>query len=136
MRAWHVEAPGPVTGHPLRLSTADDVPEPGLGELLLRVLACGVCRTDLHVTEGDLPPHRPGVTPGHEVVGEVVAVGEGPAAAGGEPGGCRRATPTWSWLRCCARASSATTRCSGPSCRRAAASACTASAAARTWPPR
>src|ERR1700722_1409662 len=83
MRAWHVEAPGPVTGHPLRLSTADDVPEPGPGELLLRVLACGVCRTDLHVTEGDLPPHRPGVTPGHEVVGEVVAVGEGPAAAGG-----------------------------------------------------
>ena len=76
MRAWHVEAPGPVTGHPLRLSTADDVPEPGPGELLLKVLACGVCRTDLHVTEGDLPPHRPGVTPGHEVVGEVVAVGE------------------------------------------------------------
>jgi propanol-preferring alcohol dehydrogenase len=101
MRAWHVEAPGPVTGHPLRLSTADDVPEPGPGELLLKVLACGVCRTDLHVTEGDLPPHRPGVTPGHEVVGEVVAVGEngeGPAAAGGEPGGFRvgdRAGAAW-----------------------------------------
>jgi propanol-preferring alcohol dehydrogenase len=80
MRAWHVEAPGPVTGHPLRLSTADDVPEPGPGQLLLKVLACGVCRTDLHVTEGDLPPHRPvppGVTPGHEVVGEVAALGEG-----------------------------------------------------------
>src|SRR5450631_148855 len=75
MRAWHVEAPGPVTGHPLRLHTEDDVPRPGPGELLLRVLACGVCRTDLHVTEGDLPPHRPGVTPGHEVVGEVAAVG-------------------------------------------------------------
>jgi propanol-preferring alcohol dehydrogenase len=55
------------------------VPEPGPGELLLRVLACGVCRTDLHVTEGDLPPHLPGVTPGHEVVGEVVALGEGAA---------------------------------------------------------
>src|SRR3974390_1180136 len=79
MRAWHVETPGPVTGHPLRLSTGDDIPEPGPGELLLKVLACGVCRTDLHVTEGDLPPHRPrppGVTPGHEGVGEVVAVGE------------------------------------------------------------
>src|SRR6266566_4923493 len=61
MRAWHVEAPGPVTGHPLRLHTDDEVPRPGPGELLLRVLACGVCRTDLHVTEGDLPPHRPGV---------------------------------------------------------------------------
>src|SRR5450631_596198 len=77
MRAWHVAAPGPVTGHPLRLHTEDDVPRPGPGELLLRVLACGVCRTDLHVTEGDLPPHRIGVTPGHEVVGEVAALGEG-----------------------------------------------------------
>jgi alcohol dehydrogenase, propanol-preferring len=85
VRAWHVETPGPVTGHPLRLYTEDDIPRPGPGELLLRVLACGVCRTDLHVTEGDLPPHRPGppgVTPGHEVVGEVAAVGEGAAAAG------------------------------------------------------
>ena len=88
MRAWHVEAPGPVTGHPLRLSTTDDVPEPGPGELLLKVLACGVCRTDLHVTEGDLPPHRPGVTPGHEVVGEVVALGATP----GEPGVTRSAS--------------------------------------------
>jgi propanol-preferring alcohol dehydrogenase len=76
MRAWHVETPGPVTGHPLSLHTDDDIPRPGPGELLLRVLACGVCRTDLHVTEGDLPPHRRGVTPGHEVVGEVVEQGE------------------------------------------------------------
>jgi len=77
MRAWHVESPGPVTGHPLRLRTGDDIPRPGPGELLLRVLACGVCRTDLHVTEGDLAPRRPAVTPGHEVVGEVAALGEG-----------------------------------------------------------
>ena len=77
MRAWHVEIPGPVTGHPLRLHPDDQTPRPGPGELLLRVLACGVCRTDLHVTEGDLPPHKPGVTPGHEVVGEVVELGEG-----------------------------------------------------------
>jgi alcohol dehydrogenase, propanol-preferring len=77
MRAWHVEAPGPVAGRPLRLSTEDAIPEPGPGELLLKVLACGVCRTDLHVTEGDLPPHRPHVTPGHEVVAEVVALGDG-----------------------------------------------------------
>jgi alcohol dehydrogenase, propanol-preferring len=76
MRAWHVAAPGPVSGHPLRLHSDDEIPRPGPGELLLRVLACGVCRTDLHVTEGDLPPHRPGVTPGHEVVGEVVALGD------------------------------------------------------------
>jgi len=79
MRAWNVEAPGPIADHPLRLNSVP-VPEPGPGELLLRVLAGGVCRTDLHVTEGDLPPHLPGVTPGHEVVGEVVALG--PRATG------------------------------------------------------
>src|SRR5712691_3260886 len=79
MRAWHVEAPGPVTGHPLRLHPDDEMPRPGPGELLLKVLACGVCRTDLHVTEGDLPPHKPGVTPGHEVVGEVAGLGDNAA---------------------------------------------------------
>ncbi len=93
MRAWHVEAPGPVAGHPLRLHEDDEVPEPAPGELLLKVLACGVCRTDLHVTEGDLPPHRPAVTPGHEVVGEVAALGEG---AGGFAVGDRAGA---AWLR-------------------------------------
>ena len=63
MRVWRTA--------PLRL-THEPVPEPGDGELLLRVLACGVCRTDLHVVDGDLPVHRPHVVPGHEVVGEVV----------------------------------------------------------------
>ena len=52
-----------------------EVPRPGLADLLVAVLACGVCRTDLHVTEGDLPVHRDRVTPGHEVVGEVIEVG-------------------------------------------------------------
>jgi len=54
-------------------------PDPGPGELLIRVLCCGVCRTDLHLAEGDLPPKAPGITPGHEVVGEVVAAGPGVA---------------------------------------------------------
>jgi propanol-preferring alcohol dehydrogenase len=58
---------------------------PGPGELLVRVRACGVCRTDLHVAEGDLPVHRPGVVPGHEVVGEVVD-GDGPFLAGDRVG--------------------------------------------------
>jgi propanol-preferring alcohol dehydrogenase len=93
MRAWHVEAPGPVTGHPLTLRNDDDLPRPGPGELLLRVLACGVCRTDLHVTEGDLPPLRPGVTPGHEVVGEVAALGEGAGSSGFKVGD--RAGAAW-----------------------------------------
>jgi propanol-preferring alcohol dehydrogenase len=85
MRAWHVDRPGPVGGGGNQPLVARDtpVPVPGPGELLLRVLACGVCRTDLHVTEGDLPAHRPGVTPGHEVVGEVVATGPGDAAGFG-----------------------------------------------------
>jgi propanol-preferring alcohol dehydrogenase len=61
---------------PIRLVDRD-VPEPGHGQLLIRVLCCGVCRTDLHLAEGDLPPKHPDVTPGHEVVGEVVAAGAG-----------------------------------------------------------
>lgn len=56
-----------------RRMTHEPVPEPRDGELLLRVRACGVCRTDLHVAARDLPVHRPHVVPGHEVVGEVVA---------------------------------------------------------------
>ncbi len=66
--------PGPVSTHPLESVTAD-TPRPADDELLVAVHACGVCRTDLHVSEGDLPVHRRGVTPGHEVVGEVVEVG-------------------------------------------------------------
>ena len=53
------------------------VPAPGPGEVLVRVHACGVCRTDLHILDGELPPHRDAVIPGHEVVGEVVALGPG-----------------------------------------------------------
>ncbi len=63
--------------HPLEWDGAAPIPQPGPGELLVAVLACGVCRTDLHVTEGDLAVHRPHVTPGHEVVGEVVGIGPG-----------------------------------------------------------
>src|SRR5215831_719131 len=51
-------------------------PAPGAGELRLRVLACAVCRTDLHVVDGDLPFHGP-VVPGHEIVGVVEATGAG-----------------------------------------------------------
>ncbi|ANP52979.1 zinc-binding alcohol dehydrogenase family protein [Streptomyces griseochromogenes] len=74
MRAWVVAQPGPVEQNPLRL-VERPVPVPGSGELLVRVGACGVCRTDLHVAEGDLPVRRAEVTPGHEVVGVVAAIG-------------------------------------------------------------
>jgi alcohol dehydrogenase, propanol-preferring len=74
MRAWQVRAPGPMDTGPLE-EVSKQVPRPGPAELLVAVRACGVCRTDLHVTEGDLPVHRDRVTPGHEVVGEVVELG-------------------------------------------------------------
>jgi len=75
MRAWRVREPAPIGRGPLEFGSVD-VPLPGAGEVLIAVRACGVCRTDLHVAEGDLPVHRPLVIPGHEVVGEVVALGE------------------------------------------------------------
>ncbi|MBR0681345.1 zinc-dependent alcohol dehydrogenase family protein [Roseomonas eburnea] len=52
-------------------------PQPGPGQVLIRVAACAVCRTDLHVVDGDLPAPKPGVIPGHEIVGRVVAHGAG-----------------------------------------------------------
>jgi propanol-preferring alcohol dehydrogenase len=76
MRAWVVHQPGPISSGPLRL-VEREVPEPGPGQLLIRVVCCGVCRTDLHLAEGDLDPKAPDVTPGHEVVGEVLATGPG-----------------------------------------------------------
>lgn len=81
MRAWRVRRPGPMNSRPLEFDFDAPVPTPGPGELLVAVRACGVCRTDLHVTEGDLPVHRAGVTPGHEVVGEVAALGDGVGSA-------------------------------------------------------
>jgi len=52
-------------------------PEPRPGPGAVRVAACGVCRTDLHLRDGDLAPRRPGTVPGHEVVGVVDALGAG-----------------------------------------------------------
>src|SRR5246127_1172869 len=74
MSAWRVRRPGPMNTDPLEWGSTP-VPRPEPAELLVAVRACGVCRTDLHVTEGDLPVHKPEVTPGHEVVGEVVQTG-------------------------------------------------------------
>jgi alcohol dehydrogenase, propanol-preferring len=87
MRAMQLAAPAPAAEAPLRLVELP-VPEPGPGQVLLRVLACGVCRTDLHILEGELPPHRSPVVPGHQIVGQVEALGVGAEliAPGGEPG--------------------------------------------------
>jgi len=78
-----VDRPGPIDSGPLRLVDRD-LPEPGPGQVRVRVRCCGVCRTDLHLAEGDLPPKAPRTTPGHEVVGVVDA--RGVAAARFEPG--------------------------------------------------
>jgi propanol-preferring alcohol dehydrogenase len=76
MKAMVVYNPKPIAEHPLTLV---DLPtlEPRAGEVLVKVEVCGVCRTDLHVTEGDLPPHRSPVVPGHEAVGTVAKLGPG-----------------------------------------------------------
>ena len=75
-RALVVEQPAPIASLPLRLVERPQ-PEVGAGMLLVDVEVCGVCRTDLHVVEGDLSPRRPSVVPGHEVVGRVAACGAG-----------------------------------------------------------
>lgn len=76
MEAWVVDEPGPLQRHPL-VRAELPMPQPGPDDVLVRVRACGVCRTDLHVVTGDLPRHRHRVVPGHEVVGEVALLGEG-----------------------------------------------------------
>src|SRR6266496_2779011 len=72
MKAAVLTTPSSIADSPLRIEDVP-VPEPKAGEVLLRVRACGVCRTDLHIVEGELTPlHRP-IIPGHQIVGEVVA---------------------------------------------------------------
>ncbi|MEV0189605.1 zinc-binding alcohol dehydrogenase family protein [Kitasatospora purpeofusca] len=77
--AWAVDRPGPVDGPgPGPLVWEQRHPEaPGPHEILVEVEACGVCRTDLHLAEGDLPPRKERCTPGHEAVGRVRATGPG-----------------------------------------------------------
>ncbi|HEX6115713.1 MAG TPA: zinc-dependent alcohol dehydrogenase family protein [Solirubrobacterales bacterium] len=83
MHAIVLDAPGT----PLAERELPD-PEPGVGEVLVRVEACGVCRTDLHVVDGELPDPKLPLVPGHQVVGQVIAAGDGVdgVAAGGRVG--------------------------------------------------
>ena len=74
MRAWELSRQGPIDVSPLELVDVAP-PQPSDREVRVRVRACGVCRTDLHIVEGDLPVHRPRVIPGHQVVGVVDALG-------------------------------------------------------------
>jgi alcohol dehydrogenase, propanol-preferring len=92
MRAMAVQTPAPIETNPLQPVEVER-PRPQAGELLVRIRVCGVCRTDLHVTEGDLPARNQWTIPGHEIVGEAVELGEG----------CRRFRPGArvgiAWLR-------------------------------------
>lgn len=71
MRGWAVSTPGPIDTHQL-VEVTRDVPSPSADELLVRVVVCGLCRTDLHLCEGDLAPRRPATVPGHQIVGQVI----------------------------------------------------------------
>jgi propanol-preferring alcohol dehydrogenase len=76
MRAMVLDSPG----RPLRLAERPDPdPEPGPGQLLVRVHACGVCRTDLHILDGEVTGSRLPIVPGHQIVGTVEAAGDGAA---------------------------------------------------------
>jgi propanol-preferring alcohol dehydrogenase len=76
MKACLLHAPAPVESNPLEFADVP-APRPSKGEVLVRVKACGVCRTDLHVVDGELPPRKSPVIPGHQIVGVVETLGEG-----------------------------------------------------------
>lgn len=75
MKACALQKPAKVETNPLVFGDVT-APEPGEGEVLVRVRACGVCRTDLHVIEGELPPRKSPVIPGHQVVGTIEKLGK------------------------------------------------------------
>ncbi|HUN63345.1 MAG TPA: zinc-dependent alcohol dehydrogenase family protein [Candidatus Sulfotelmatobacter sp.] len=74
MKACLLRTPARIQNNPLEFSEVAD-PDPGVGQVLVRVQVCGVCRTDLHVIEGELPPKLSPVIPGHQVVGRIHETG-------------------------------------------------------------
>jgi propanol-preferring alcohol dehydrogenase len=85
MRACVLRNPGPLSGNPLSVEDVA-IPIPGPGEVLLKVLACGVCRTDLHIAMGELPQRVNPLIQGHQIVGEVVDPNGSEHAAGARVG--------------------------------------------------
>src|SRR4029077_4706944 len=75
MKAMVLREPAAIDTNPLALSEVT-IPEPAAGEVLVEIIACGICRTDLHVVEGQLSQKLREVVPGHQVVGRVVRAGE------------------------------------------------------------
>lgn len=74
MKAFYLEKPAKVENHPLKCRKTK-TPIPKSDEVLVKVSACGICRTDLHVCEGELEPRLPKVIPGHQIVGEIIEKG-------------------------------------------------------------
>lgn len=95
MKAMVVEKRGPLEERPLQ-SVERPIPAPGAGEALIRVEVCGICRTDLHVVEGELPVHKNPVVPGHQVVGEITRLG--PHTSRFQVGD--RVGVAWLWAAC------------------------------------
>jgi propanol-preferring alcohol dehydrogenase len=87
MRAAVLTRPQPAGNRPLNIRQVA-VPEPGAGQVLLRIRACGVCRTDLHIVEGELPPLRAEIIPGHQIVAEIGGGGTPALPAGTRVGVC------------------------------------------------
>ncbi len=89
MKAAILNSPAPVSQRPLVLTDLE-APEPAAGQVLLKIRACGVCRTDLHIVEGELAPLRAPLIPGHQIVGEIVGTGQrvGVSWVGGTDGNC------------------------------------------------
>src|SRR5579862_5043948 len=97
MKAAILTSPAPISERPLQIAEVAD-PRVRSGHVLLRVRACGVCRTDLHIVEGDLAPKQLRIIPGHQIVGDVIdgATPELPLGArvgvswlGGTDGSCQ-----------------------------------------------
>lgn len=95
MKAMIVEKRAPLEERPLH-SVERPIPEPGAGEVLIRVEVCGICRTDLHVVEGELPVHKNPIVPGHQVVGEITRLG--PHTSRFQVGD--RVGVAWLWAAC------------------------------------
>ncbi|MCG3117126.1 MAG: zinc-dependent alcohol dehydrogenase family protein [Candidatus Manganitrophus sp. SA1] len=95
MKVMIVEKRGPLEERPLQ-SVECPIPSPGAGEVLIRVEVCAICRTDLHVVEGELPVHKNPIVPGHQVVGEITRLG--PHTSRFQVGD--RVGVAWLWAAC------------------------------------
>src|SRR6266536_3566481 len=93
MKAAVLTTPSLISKSPLQIEEVP-TPAPKPGHVLLRVLACGVCRTDLHIVEGELPARNPRVIPGHQIVGEVIGGDIGTRGTGGSPVQAERSSPS------------------------------------------